>query len=131
MQSNSLNSILQKMEQRRKNLGVSHRYLAQATGVSLPTVQRIFSGKNRSASFETITKLATVLGLSLTCEPALQETDVLLQAAKRRAYELAVSMEVASATEKVGLSRDGFARIQDKLVLELLRGSRARIWSTT
>lgn len=124
-------TIIQKMEMRRKNLGISHRYLAQVTGISVPTVQRIFSGKSSSTSFETVVSLASVLGMAFYCEPRLAEDEVLVQAARRRAHQLALMMQATSTGSSNLLDTEGLAKVEDKLVLELLKGSRARIWAAS
>ena len=52
---------IQELDRRRKELGLTHAALSARSGVSVPTLQKIFSGTTASPRFSTIKKLEAVL----------------------------------------------------------------------
>ncbi len=58
-----------RLNQRRQELGLIVETLAKRSGVSRPTVQRILSGSNPTASFANVLAIAEALGLSYGWTP--------------------------------------------------------------
>src|SRR5262249_52508550 len=59
------------LQRRRQELGLSYELLAQRSGVSRPTVQRILSGRYPTASFASVVALGYALGLELRLASAV------------------------------------------------------------
>lgn len=62
-----LTEIIQQLKERRKELGVTQEYLAELSGVGLRTIKALESG-NRNPTYETLSKVADVLGMELVLE---------------------------------------------------------------
>lgn len=60
-----LEDLISTLKQRRKVLGVTQERLADLSGVGLRTLKALESNKS-NPTFETLTKLAGVLGMELT-----------------------------------------------------------------
>ena len=69
--------LFEKLENRRRELGLSQSALAERSGVSLPTVQRILSGHSPAASFENTLAIAQVLGMQLDAVPVIPTHEVI------------------------------------------------------
>lgn len=61
------NNLIKALKERRGILGVTQDYLAKLAGVGLRTLKEIESGKG-NPTFETLNKLAEVLGMELKLE---------------------------------------------------------------
>lgn len=61
------NELIKALKNRREELGVTQDHLAELAGVGLRTLKEIESGKG-NPTFETLNKLAEVLGLELKLE---------------------------------------------------------------
>ena len=59
--------LIKALKNRREELGVTQDYLAELAGVGLRTLKEIESGKG-NPTFETLNKLAEVLGMELKLE---------------------------------------------------------------
>ena len=62
-----LKEIIQALKKRREVLSVTQEYLAELSGVGLRTLKALESGKS-NPTFETLYKLAEVLGMELKFE---------------------------------------------------------------
>lgn len=60
-----LNNIIEALKQRRNVLNITQQDLAELSGVGLRTLKTLESGKS-NPTFETLNKLAEVLGMELT-----------------------------------------------------------------
>ncbi|MBQ7408603.1 MAG: NAD(+) synthase [Clostridia bacterium] len=61
-----MNEIIEILKKARRERGVTLKELSQASGVSLGTVNKLFSGAIASVKVQTANKLATALGVSLS-----------------------------------------------------------------
>ena len=61
------NDLIKALKNRREELGVTQDYLSELAGVGLRTLKEIESGKG-NPTFETLNKLADVLGMELKLE---------------------------------------------------------------
>jgi len=121
--------LFEKLEIRRRELGLSQSALAERSGVSLPTVQRILSGHSPAASFENTLAIAQVLGMQLNAVPVIPATELLKQQALKKAERLVRMVQGTSALESQGVSKHHLAQMIKKTVQELLAGSRRRLWA--
>lgn len=130
MRQNTLqtNPFVRKLSNRRKNLGISQQSLARMTGISLPTVQRVFAG-NPKVSLDNLSKIASTLGLSLTFNTESREEEILAKRARQKAKELAKMVQGTSGLEAQGLDKEALKDVEDKILSDLLKGSRNRLWS--
>jgi len=62
-----LTELIQTLKKRREILGVTQYHLAELSGVGLRTLKALESGKS-NPTFETLNKLAEVLGMELKLE---------------------------------------------------------------
>lgn len=124
-----MDNIVQTLNQRREYLGISQPQLAAMTDVSLPTIQRFFSDKGANVSYETVSKIAHVLGIALTSKPIMDEHKLLEQRAREKAHALAAIVQGTSSLEAQGLPKHSLQGIEQKIFYELMSGSRRKLWS--
>ena len=62
-----LKELIETLKKRRELLGVTQEHLAELSGVGLRTLKALESGKS-NPTYETISKLAEVLGMELKLE---------------------------------------------------------------
>lgn len=121
--------LFEKLENRRRTLGLSQSALAERSGISLPTVQRILSGHNPSASFDNTLSIAQVLGMQLDAVPTIPAHEVLKQQARKKAERLVRMVQGTSALEAQAVSTQQIGQMIKKTTQELLAGSRRRLWA--
>ncbi len=121
--------LFEKLEARRRELGISQAVLAERSGVSLPTVHRILSGHGSRASIENILAVIQILGMELNVVPRLDSAAILEQQARRKAEKLVQMVQETSALEGQGVSAGQMGRMIRKTIQELLAGSRRRLWA--
>lgn len=129
MESRYAESLIRILNRRRENLGISQARLAKMVGVSLPTMQRFFSGQARDVRFETIAKVAEVLGMSMGLQETMSESALTLRQAKERAKKLAQLVQGTSSLEKQGLSDESLESIENQFMLDLLKMPNSHLWS--
>ena len=122
-------ALFEKLESRRRELGLSQSVLAERSGVSLPTVQRILSGHNPAASFENTVMIAEILGMQLDAVPVIPANEVLRQQAQKKAQRLVGMVQGTSALEAQGVSARHIGQMIKRTTQELLAGSRRRLWA--
>src|SRR5262245_22417635 len=79
---------LLKLDVRRRQLGMSRAVLARRAKVSVPTVQRILTGKEDSPSVQTIEALAAALGMSVQLVETVDTQTLREQQAHQRATKM-------------------------------------------
>ena len=121
--------LFEKLESRRRELGLSQSALADRCGVSLPTVQRILSGHGPAASFENTVAIAQAMGMQLDAVPILPAQEILEQQARKKAERLVGMVQGTSALEAQAVSARHLGQMIKKTVQELLAGSRRRLWA--
>jgi transcriptional regulator with XRE-family HTH domain len=120
---------LHRLELRRRALGMSRAALARASGVSLPTVQRILSGRHPNASWANIDALSRTLGMSINLHPVASARHFRATQAQRKAGNLVRMVQGSSALEGQALDRRHLAHMRRKTTRELLAGSNRRLWA--
>lgn len=113
---------------RRKALGLSCAGLAARSGVSEPTVKRILGGRIAEASFGNVVAVCEALGVSLD----LRESDVdelCRRQARTKSEEVARLVQGTSALESQAVDTESYRRLVERSYHELLAGSRRRLWS--
>ena len=122
-------TLFEKLEVRRRELGISQSALAERSGVSLPTVQRILTGHSPAASFESTVAIAQALGMQLDVVPIFPAKELLEQQARKKAERLVGLVQGTSALEAPAVSPRHLGQMVTKTVQELLAGSRRRLWA--
>ena len=121
--------LYEKLESRRRELGLSQSALAERSGVSLPTVQRILTGHSPAASFENTVAIAEAVGMQLDAIPILPAQEILELQARKKAERLVGMVQGTSALEAQAVSARHLGQMIKKTVQELLAGSRRRLWA--
>ncbi len=116
------------MERRRRSLRMSRSVLAQRSGVSLPTVNRVLSG-DENATYATLQSIAQALGLNFELKPTASDQDYAEQQAREKAERIARMVQATSALECQAVDRETFDEMVRQTVHELMAGSRRRLWS--
>ena len=92
--------IAVQMERRRKALGMSRPLLAQRSGVSLPTVNRILGGAAERAAYATLKAVAHALGMDFELKSTMGEQDFAEQQAQAKAEVIARMVQGTSALSR-------------------------------
>ena len=121
--------LFEKLERRRRELGLSQSVLAERSGVSMPTVQRILSDHSLAASFENTVAIAQALGMQLDAVPIFPAHEILEQQARKKAERLVGMVQGTSALEAQAVSTQHIGQMVKKTIQELLAGSRRRLWT--
>src|ERR1700736_179302 len=87
---------LNELNQRRRQLGMSYAVLARRSGVSLPTVQRILSGKHRMPGLASVVAIAQALGANLQLDALSSVEEFREQQARRKAERLVGMVQATS-----------------------------------
>jgi transcriptional regulator with XRE-family HTH domain len=119
--------ILEKLASRRRQLRMSYSVLAKRSGVSMPTVVRLLSGRNPQSSFGNVLAIAEALGIAFRFE-AVPLEEFLERQAKQKAEKLVGMVQGNLALEEQAVDVKTIARMKRKTVLELLAGSAQRLW---
>lgn len=120
--------IINQLKLQKKYLGVSCAVIAQKSGVSEPTVNRILSGKHPSAHFSHVLAIAEVLGVDLGARAKDPEVMKREQAIKK-AKQIMKLVRGNSALEATATSQDTYKRMINKTVNELMAGSTRALWA--
>ena len=126
--SNIFPITAERLQTRRKMLGIGFQSLASRSGVSIPTVKRIFGGQIAAASFGNIAAIAEALGLSF--ELGESSVDALCrQQARKKAMQVARLVQGTSALESQAVGKDTYKRIVEKSFREILAGPKRKLWA--
>ena len=126
--SNILPITSERLQNRRKMLGIGFQSLASRSGVSIPTVKRIFGGQIAAASFGNIAAIAEALGLSF--ELGESSVDALCrQQARKKAMQVARLVQGTSALESQAVGKDTYKRMVEKSFREILAGPKRKLWA--
>ncbi len=124
----TLPRLNQRLNGRRRKLGMSHAALASRSGVSVPTVKRILSGRAGEASLANVAAVAQALGVSV--EFAERDIESMREEqAARKAAQIARMVQGTSALECQGVDAKTYRRLVKQSERELLTGSKRRLWS--
>jgi transcriptional regulator with XRE-family HTH domain len=126
MYNQLLNQLLQEIDQRRKDLGMTHAVLAKRSGVGMRTVQRALSGHD--ANLGTVLALADALEAKLL----LQGDDINKirhKQAERKAASLVRLVQGTSALEAQAVGPIEREAAKQRTVKDLLGSRRAALWN--
>ena len=121
--------LLNRLDDRRRSLGISAVDLAKSCSLSLPTVNRILSGKHTHASWSNILAIARALGLNVEFKPIADAEELRQQQAERKADELVRMVQSTSALEAQAVDQDQLDQMRRQTARELLAGSSRKLWA--
>jgi transcriptional regulator with XRE-family HTH domain len=121
--------LFESLNQRRQELGLSVETLAKRSGVSRPTVQRILSGSNPTASLSNVLAIAHALGLSLRLDARMDVGRMKHDQAARKARKLVSLVQGMSGLESQAVDKKTLEAMVEQTTHELLSGSKRRLWS--
>jgi transcriptional regulator with XRE-family HTH domain len=121
--------ICAQMERRRKRLGMSRPILAQRSGVSLPTVNRILSGGEEHTTYANLQAVADSLGMYFELRDRAGEQEFTEQQAKAKATLIARMVQGSSALESQAVDTDTVRQMISQTTHELMAGSKRKLWS--
>ena len=122
------------LDGRRARLRMSKVDLARRSGVSLPTVHRLLSGRESRARTDTVAAIAAALGVEvrLSENPHVHEThgvsDFRRAQARAKARRLARLVQGTMALEAEAVGVETLAALEEDNLHALLAGSGRRLW---
>ena len=120
--------ILAEVDRRRRELGMSCRALAERSGTSLRTVQRLLRGRDQGARLSTVLALADALGMQLGFVKKRRASAIEREQARKKARELAAITQGSAALEGQAVPAGTVRRVVHKIESQLLAGPRVRLW---
>ena len=122
-----MNNLLQ-LDARRRQLGMSRAILARRAKLSVPTVQRILSGKEDSPSIATVEALAAALGMTLQFVEQVDANEFRKQQAEKRSSHLAGLLQGTMGLESQAVDEKTLANLTQRNIHRLLAGSNRSLW---
>jgi len=129
MIATQMEPLIQKLDQRRKELGMTYAALARLAGVSMTSTVRILSGQHSHAGFAPILAIAEVLGMSIDATPRAHVNQMREQRAREKAERLVSMVQATSALEAQAVSSDDLSAMTRQTTHELMAGSPRKLWS--
>ena len=119
--------LIQKIENRKKQINISIENLAKLSHLGVRTVNRFFAGDDVKLS--TIERITNLLGLDFAGNEVVPLKELEKQRAKEKAIFMASLVQSTSALEAQGLEKDSLNKIIDKFEKEFLQGQyKNRLW---
>jgi transcriptional regulator with XRE-family HTH domain len=119
--------LIQKIENRKRQINISIENLAKLSNLGVRTVNRFFAGDDVKLS--TIERITNLLGLDFAGNEVIPLTQLQKQRAKEKALFMASLVQSTSALEVQGLEEDSLNKIIDKFEKEFLQGQyKNRLW---
>ncbi len=119
--------LIQKIENRKKQINISIENLARLSNLGVRTVNRFFAGDDVKLS--TIERITNLLGLDFAGNEVIPLNQLEKQRAKEKALFMASLVQSTSALEVQGLEKDSLNKIIDKFEKEFLQGQyKNRLW---
>ena len=119
--------LIEKIDSRKKELGISIENLAKLSHSGVRTVNRLFAGEDVKLS--TVEKITNILGLDFAGNEAVALKELEKKRAKQKAIFMASLVQGTSALEMQGLEKSTLDKMICKFEKEFLTGSyRDRLW---
>jgi transcriptional regulator with XRE-family HTH domain len=119
---------LKDLDKRRRELGLSYERLSKRCGVSVPTVQRVLSGRHTEASFANVAAIAEGLGLGLRFESRVDPGRLRREQAERKARRLVALVQGTSGLEGQAVDPEAVEAMVEQTTHELLAGPKRKLW---
>ena len=127
-------NLTSQLDRRRRQLGMSKTAVARRSGVSLPTVNRILSGKENRPSLACLRAIAAVLGVEVRIGAESNVAEVVHPLtlkelrAQEKARALVAMVQATMALEGQAVDPEDVERMVRQTVHELMAGSSRRLW---
>lgn len=119
--------LIQKIQNRKKQINISIENLAKLSNLGVRTVNRFFAGDD--VKFSTIEKITNLLGLDFAGNEVIPLNQLQKQRAKEKALFMASLVQSTSALEIQGLEKDSLDKIIHKFEKEFLQGQyKNKLW---
>jgi predicted transcriptional regulator len=119
--------LIQKIENRKKQLNITMENLAKLSGLGIRTINRLFAYDD--VKFSTIEKVTNLLGLDFAGNEVISLKELEKQRAKEKAIFMASLVQSTSALEVQGLDKNSLDKIISKFEKEFLQGQyKNRLW---
>lgn len=116
------------LERRRRELGMSRTALAERSGVSLATVQRILNGPIEHVVLVRVLAVSKALGASHPTQEFSDAHEFRTEQAITKANTLVALVQGSSGLEGQAVGPDTERRMVDQTVHELMAGPNRRLW---
>ncbi|MHC4819401.1 MAG: helix-turn-helix domain-containing protein [Planctomycetota bacterium] len=126
--------LFAQLRSRRARLGMSKADLARRAQVSLPTVHRLLSGREKRARTDIVAAIAAALGVEvrLSDSPHVHESSGVSEfrraQARAKARRLAKLVQGTMALEAEAVGTDVLEELEEQNVHALLAGPGRRLW---
>lgn len=126
---NSIKTILNELGQRRRDLGLSYKQLADRTGLSLQTIQRLLGGRCTNAQIRTVAAVAEILGAEVGLIRKRPINTIRREQASRKAKKLVQASQASAALEGQAVEKETLKKVERVIMERLLAGPKVRLWS--
>ena len=116
------------LNSRRIELDMTFAVLAERSGLSLPTVQRILAGKQEPTSGH-LNALAEAMGMALKLVPKVRPTQLKLRQAQAKAQRLVALSQGTAALEAQAVGQKTRKNLVKETVQQLLAKPKQLLWS--
>ncbi len=126
---NGLSDIARTFRVRRESLRMSVSELADRSGVSHATVQRVLSGTETTSRFDNVAAIARALGMDLFASEKCSHHEFREQQAREKARKLVGMVQATSGLESQAVGQPSLQSMVQQTTHELLAGSSRKLWS--
>ena len=119
--------FINELQERRRQLGMPYRVLAERSNIGINTVQRVMNGKT-AGFMDTGFAIANSLGWCITSGKKKNIRALLKQQARRKAQQIIKLAQGTAALEGQGINDKVKKDIENEFVIKLLAGSKVRLW---
>ena len=121
-------NMLAMLEARRKGLGMSCKALAERSGLTALTVQKVLQG-GKNANLSTVLAISQALGAQIGLVRESKLSAVKRRQARAKAHQLAAITQGSAALEAQAVDDDAIKRAERQIEADLLSGPAIRLWA--
>jgi hypothetical protein len=130
MNNRQISQQLRNLDARRRALGMSYAVLSARSGVPLASTKRILGGRQRSASFASVSALAEALGAGFQFQRTAGVEEFRERQARHRAEQLVGMVQGTSGLEAQAVDPEALEQMIRRTTHELLAGPKRRLWAS-
>lgn len=128
MLTSSPKTFTQRLQGRRKTLGMTYVTLAKRSGVSVATVERALSSRPYKVGLEDALAIASALGMNMELQEDADPVDMVRRQAEIKAHKLVDMVQGTSLLEAQGIEDEQRQLMIQETTLQLLNSPRRRLW---
>ena len=122
-------ALVDRLEFRRHLLKMSKAALARRSGVSLPTVDRILTGKEQRPAFDCLLAIARALGVEIQMQETQGVHEFRKARAQMKAVRIARMVQGTMGLESQGVDTQALDDMVEQTACELLAGPQRNLWN--